>query len=590
MKIIPLLIIPFFFFFYGCETLSPPLTMEYEDLHDIPGPYAPFQESTGVNIHFTGAPEDLFLIKDAGFRWLRMDMTWSRIETVSGWYLGWMSSGHQGSKLSRTSERFHKGKYSLLFKWQVDPEKGELNLCYAEIDRMYRLPDDTESVSFAVYGDNSGHLLRARITDTKGETFQYDCGSLSFSGWKIITIPVSPSTGHWGGNNDGSFDYPVYLQGILVDTPSIKTEGKLYIDTISITRSSRRTKIVIEDFEKDRNLDFTETGYDTLVQEAQNLGLNNYFILDYGNTLYEEDKSVRTERGRKAFAAFAAEAVARYGQYYIIWEIWNEPNLDLFWSPQPSIDDYMTLVEETVKAIRKIDSYAIIYAPAGSGIPFPWLEECFKKGLLRLVNGISVHPYRKEHPETVIEDYKRLRQLVQKYSPQKKEIRLVSGEWGYSQKDYWGNRIDEEQQASYAVRMLLVNYYQGLSQSIWYDFKNDGTNPDETEHNFGLVTQQLAPKRAFHAVKTLHTMLNGYTFKGKIKSNKGDYILQFTNERDAIIYTFWTTGKSHAVVLPLDTGHWEGCTMYGNQVELRETDSGCSLHISGEVVYVKQKI
>jgi hypothetical protein len=590
MKIIPLMIILFFFFFYGCETLPSPLTMEYEDLLDIPGPYIPFQESTGVNIHFTGAPEDLLLIKDAGFRWIRMDMTWSRIETVSGWYLGWMGSGHQGSVLSRTSERVYRGKYSLLFNWQVDPKNGEQNLCYAEIDRMYRLPDDTESVNVAIYGDNSDYPLKVRITDKKGETFQYNCGTLSFYGWKIMTIPMVPSNDHWGGNNDGIFDYPIHLQGILVDPPLLKTGGKLYIDTISISRSSRRTTMVIEDFEKISDYDFTETGYDTLVEEAQRLGLNNYFILDYGNTLYETDMSVRTERGRKAFAAFAAEAVERYDQYYIVWEIWNEPNLHLFWSPQPSIDDYMVLVEKTSKAIRKIDPYAIIYAPAASCIPLLWLEECFKKGLLQFVDGVSVHPYRKEHPETVIEDYKKLRQLIQQYKPQKKKIRLVSGEWGYSQKDYLGNRIDEEQQASYAVRMMLVNYFQGMSQSIWYDFKNDGTEPDNTEHNFGLMTFQLEAKKAYHAVKTLNTMLRGYTFKGKIKSRKTDYILQFTNDDNAVIYTLWTTGKTHAVVFPFDSEHWEVYDMYENDEKVRVTTSGFSVRLSCDVIYVKQKI
>jgi len=40
----------------------------------------------GVNIHFTGAPRDLDLIHDGGFRVIRMDFSWSRIEQQKGVY------------------------------------------------------------------------------------------------------------------------------------------------------------------------------------------------------------------------------------------------------------------------------------------------------------------------------------------------------------------------------------------------------------------------------------------------------------------------------------------------------------------------
>jgi len=40
----------------------------------------------GVNIHFTGAPQDLDLIRDGGFQVIRMDFSWSRIERQKGIY------------------------------------------------------------------------------------------------------------------------------------------------------------------------------------------------------------------------------------------------------------------------------------------------------------------------------------------------------------------------------------------------------------------------------------------------------------------------------------------------------------------------
>jgi hypothetical protein len=34
----------------------------------------------GVNIHFRGEPRDLDLIVDAGFKFIRMDLTWEAVE------------------------------------------------------------------------------------------------------------------------------------------------------------------------------------------------------------------------------------------------------------------------------------------------------------------------------------------------------------------------------------------------------------------------------------------------------------------------------------------------------------------------------
>ena len=79
------------------------------------------------------------------------------------------------------------------------------------------------------------------------------------------------------------------------------------------------------------------------------------YILDYSNKLYEEDRSVRTDEGRRAFAAFAEAAAKRYAGKGILWEIWNEANIKQFWTPKPNADDYCKLVEATAPRVRATD-------------------------------------------------------------------------------------------------------------------------------------------------------------------------------------------------------------------------------------------
>ena len=50
----------------------------------LPGPAIP--DGFGVNIHFTGLPRDLKMIANAGFKFIRMDLAWSRIEKTKGEY------------------------------------------------------------------------------------------------------------------------------------------------------------------------------------------------------------------------------------------------------------------------------------------------------------------------------------------------------------------------------------------------------------------------------------------------------------------------------------------------------------------------
>jgi len=171
--------------------------------------------------------------------------------------------------------------------------------------------------------------------------------------------------------------------------------------------------------------------YDTLTDGCLKRGIHPLYILDYSNKLYEESYSIRTAEGREAFAKFAETAVKRYEGKEILWEIWNEPNLNQFWNPQPSVDAYTELVETTIPRIKKAVPSAIVIAPATSGIPMDWLEACFKKGMLDNIDALSVHPYRTPMPETVIKDYENLRKLIKNYS-KGKDIPIISGEWGYS--------------------------------------------------------------------------------------------------------------------------------------------------------------
>lgn len=331
---------------------------------------------------------------------------------------------------------------------------------------------------------------------------------------------------------------------------------------------------------------FQEIGYDALTEGCTRRGIRLLYILDYSNRLYESDRSVRTEQGRKAFAAFAEAAAKRYAGKGVLWEIWNEPNLKHFWSPQPSADDYCKLVEETAPLLRQADPSGLVVAPATSGIPLDWLEQCFKKGLLKHIDVLSVHPYRSQPPETVIADYTDLWELIGCYAPSGKNIPVISGEWGYSNVNWDRTPLSNEQQAQYLVRMFLINLSERIPVSIWYDWCNDGTNPKEREHNFGTVTHELQPKAAYLAAKTLASTLAGYNIRERIDlSSDHDFAFRLArNQREAI--AVWTTGQEHQVTLKLKSDKGAVFSMLGEKTAIPWKNSRLSLTVSQSPQYL----
>ncbi len=281
--------------------------------------------------------------------------------------------------------------------------------------------------------------------------------------------------------------------------------------------------------------------FDRLLSQMEGQGVRVLFILDYGNPLYG-GKAVRTDEARAAFSRFAAAAAARYKGRSVGWEIWNEPNQEQFWPPRPDVYEYMKLVIDTATAMRAANPEAYIIAPGSARIDFSFLEDCIRLGLLKYVNAVSVHPYRDASPETALADYARLKVLIQKMQPSERQVSLVVSEWGYSAAAFGG---DEQAQARYLSRMLLANVYAGIDFTVWYDYRNDGTDGRNYEHNFGWVRQDGTGKPALEAAQVLARQLGGRRFSRRLFSLTEDFALEFVDAKNNSCVVAWTTGDPH---------------------------------------------
>jgi hypothetical protein len=317
-----------------------------------------------------------------------------------------------------------------------------------------------------------------------------------------------------------------------------------------------------------RKGEYDWSGYEELLANLEKRGLRAILILDYSHPLYEDTAtspnpltgeshqntaSPQHPASIAAFARWAAASAKHFQGRHVLWEIWNEPNIN-FWSPKPDAQQYTTLALATCKAIREAEPRATIIGPASSEFPWEYLETFLKSGVLEYLDAVSVHPYRnpKSPPETAASDYQKLRTLIERYAPTSKKDRIpiLSGEWGYS--THKGG-VSLDTQAAFAARQQLSNLLNGVPLSIWYDWKNDGADPNENEHNFGTVLPDLQPKPAYGAIQTLTRELSGYRIARRISlPGDKDFMLLCTSRAGGQKLAAWTLVEPHEVSLEIN--------------------------------------
>lgn len=314
--------------------------------------------------------------------------------------------------------------------------------------------------------------------------------------------------------------------------------------------------------------------FEPLVTLAKQNNIRLLFILAYGNPLYDDGGPPRSPEAIQAFANWAAAATKHFQGHQILWEVWNEPSGDMFWPPKRNVDEYSKLALAVGKKVQQEAPHETLIGPALSRMDWDYLESTFKAGLLNYWSGVSVHPYREtKHPETINHEILRLKKLISRYAPQGKNIPIISSEWGYPS---ISGDVDEITQASYLVRMLLNNLYQGIPLSIWYDWRNNGSDPNEREHHFGTVHQKFYHDRtppfdakpSFHALQTLNQTLEGFYFKKRILvARSTDYIFMFAKEGE-IRLAFWSSSpQTKTYPVSLNSGEFQIIDLFGSIIK-----------------------
>ncbi len=214
------------------------------------------------------------------------------------------------------------------------------------------------------------------------------------------------------------------------------------------------------------------------------------------------------------FARFAAVCVRRYGPhgsfwrgnpslpYYPVraWEVWNEPNLPVYWEPGPDPAAYARLLRASYKAIKRVDRHAVVVT---AGMPFasPQLETGFLSQMLRAgANGafdaLGLHPYSAS-VSSAIEKLHAARRLLNRFGQRRRPLWVTEVSWaGGGTRAYIADQRGQARNLVAFYDRMHSNHSLRVQAVFWYGWQDKvyGPDPSYWGYHLGLFTTHLRPK------------------------------------------------------------------------------------------------
>ncbi|MGB1250654.1 MAG: cellulase family glycosylhydrolase [Candidatus Promineifilaceae bacterium] len=215
------------------------------------------------------------------------------------------------------------------------------------------------------------------------------------------------------------------------------------------------------------------------------------------------------------FTNFVNAVASRYRGKVQSYEIFNEPNSDLFWRPAANVSEYIPFLCDGYAAIKAVDSNAIVGMGGlvGNGIDFirqqrdldDYLPALYAQGAQNCFDIVTIHPY--VHPVEV-----GLNSLQTLFIDKTLAVMIANGDgdkpiWiteiGWSTApNAWGQPTVSEAEIATWIGQLYGKLHS-VERIYWYNLRDVGNNPNSVELNFGLLRHDLTPKPAFYTYKQL---------------------------------------------------------------------------------------
>jgi polysaccharide biosynthesis protein PslG len=216
-----------------------------------------------------------------------------------------------------------------------------------------------------------------------------------------------------------------------------------------------------------------------------------------------------------AFCRYAAELVRHFRDRVRHFQIWNEPNIALFWRPEPDAKAYALMVRRVSAAMREVDPDIKILAGVMAGVTEErreWAREFLSEpGTPEAFDIFDYHAYNPS-PDATLEDVLAVKELVHEFAP---EMPIWQGECGcpssgdtihFRGDAPWGYNV----QSKWLLRRLLTDRLAGAEVSIYFLMNEFFGNllPGSPDLRTGYNTKGLVQHTTWQVKPAYYTFQN----------------------------------------------------------------------------------
>ncbi|WP_416357031.1 M10 family metallopeptidase C-terminal domain-containing protein [Aureimonas phyllosphaerae] len=215
---------------------------------------------------------------------------------------------------------------------------------------------------------------------------------------------------------------------------------------------------------------------------AEAKGMSSLLTFASANALYDSGLTPHTAEGRAAYAQHILAVLRQYGSQVEEIEVWNEFNTGNFKGPAAQDDaryytELLKVVYETVKPeFPEVKILGGSVNVVGTGA----LEDIFELGALRYMDGVSIHPYRRE-AEHVDDEIQHLRDVMAGHGEVKP---IYATEFG---REF----TDPAEVPAFMLKMATLMASVDVKESYWYALIDQSHF-----ENMGLLTRSGEEKPA----------------------------------------------------------------------------------------------
>jgi hypothetical protein len=255
--------------------------------------------------------------------------------------------------------------------------------------------------------------------------------------------------------------------------------------------------------------------YDRSIAVARNAGAK-VILMSYQSPSWASGSSNKETPPKNPadYANYMHFLATRYAGKVDAYEVWNEENIDRFWSTGVNAAQYVSLLKPAYSAIKSADPNAKVVFGGLSTNDYNYVESAYAAGAKGYFDVMSVHPYTCNTSPDVIKRDSSGRMTRDSYLGYR-EVRasmVAAGdakpiwftEFGWSTTS-GSCGVSEATQASYLTKAYqLAEQDPYVEVALWYNFRNNWWNhdADELEARYGLVRTDFSTKPAYAAFKS----------------------------------------------------------------------------------------